>query len=271
MHDGRAMPLKLVSQAETPTYLVENRYVLAGFRHGLSLRGCVVSLLTLHNESFNVWSHIVGCAICAALYRSLPPAAAGSSSDAVLRKQLLVNGILFVCSACAHTFMAHSKRLSRKLYVLDRWAVAANLFVHTAPHHAPHFCAFENGSSARRWAEFLSVALLALAIWVGRQPVYTVADKLRAVVCFGAPVVVSFAAATLELWSAGSAARIWPARGGLALCAFTTILGGVFHASKFPERLRPGRWDVFNSHGLMHMCAVVGTVANFYGIRQLEQ
>ena len=167
--------------------------------------------------------------------------------------------------------MAHSKWLSRKLYVVDRWAVALNLFAHTSPQHAPHFFyALEGHPWALSAAKGLAYALLALAVWVGKRPVYTTADKLRAVVCFGAPVACSFVAAAAELWSAGAAARVWPARWGLSLCAVSTIAGGVFHASKFPERLRPGTWDVFNSHGLMHCCAVLATVFNFHALQQLE-
>ena len=253
-------------------YLVENQYVLAGFRRDLSLRGCFASLFQLHNELFNAWSHIVGAAICVVLYKSVENGGSGAGAGfrVVVARQLVVNGILFVCSVSAHTFMAHSKWLSRRLYVVDRWAVAMNLFAHTSPQHAPHFYyALEGHPWALVAAKGLAYALLALAFWVGKRPVYTTAEKLRAVVCFGAPVACSFVAAAAELWSAGSAARVWPARWGLSLCAVFTIAGCVFHASKVPERLRPGTWDVFNSHGLMHCCAVLATVCNFHALQQL--
>lgn len=46
--------------AEGFAYLADNSYIRSGYRLHYSTRDCILSLFELHNETLNVWTHIVG-------------------------------------------------------------------------------------------------------------------------------------------------------------------------------------------------------------------
>lgn len=43
--------------------LADNHYILEGYRAPRSWKECVLSLFQLHNETINVWSHLVGAIV----------------------------------------------------------------------------------------------------------------------------------------------------------------------------------------------------------------
>ncbi|TYZ69019.1 hypothetical protein PybrP1_006503 [[Pythium] brassicae (nom. inval.)] len=61
-------------------YLADNSYIRSGYRLNYSVRDCFRSLFELHNETFNVWTHIIGSLIFASLIAYLT-----LSSDALAR------------------------------------------------------------------------------------------------------------------------------------------------------------------------------------------
>ncbi|RNF26880.1 adiponectin receptor protein 1 [Trypanosoma conorhini] len=52
------LPLYTIDQA--PKHLSDNVYILTGYRVGYTARMCVRSILALHNETFNIWTHLIG-------------------------------------------------------------------------------------------------------------------------------------------------------------------------------------------------------------------
>lgn len=48
--------------AEAPTHLVDNEFIRRGYRIGYhrSIKSILRSLFEFHNESINVWSHLLG-------------------------------------------------------------------------------------------------------------------------------------------------------------------------------------------------------------------
>lgn len=52
------LPLYTVDQV--PQHLSDNPYILTGYRVGYSTLMCVRSMLSLHNETLNIWTHFVG-------------------------------------------------------------------------------------------------------------------------------------------------------------------------------------------------------------------
>ncbi|RHX98901.1 hypothetical protein DYB37_006368 [Aphanomyces astaci] len=56
--------------AEGKSYLADNMYIRSGYRVDYSLSHCFCSLFELHNETWNVWTHIIGSLIFAGLMYS---------------------------------------------------------------------------------------------------------------------------------------------------------------------------------------------------------
>jgi len=73
--------VQLYSFEMVPGYLQSNPYIRTGYRHGLTVKGCLIrycilstikslrkkflffSLLYLNNESVNIWSHLIGAGL----------------------------------------------------------------------------------------------------------------------------------------------------------------------------------------------------------------
>eukprot|EP00743_Colponemidia_sp_Colp-15_P002432 GILK01002636.1.p1 GENE.GILK01002636.1~~GILK01002636.1.p1 ORF type:complete len:524 (+),score=62.34 GILK01002636.1:45-1574(+) len=54
---------RLVTYNEVPEYLKDNEYIIGGYRCNLNAKGIARSLFQIHNESVNVWTHLLGCGI----------------------------------------------------------------------------------------------------------------------------------------------------------------------------------------------------------------
>lgn len=56
-YDREMTPPRLRKLGDLPLHLQFNSYILSGYRPPMDARGCARSLLYLHNESFNIYSH----------------------------------------------------------------------------------------------------------------------------------------------------------------------------------------------------------------------
>ena len=119
---------KLLSQKNAPSYLtLSEPYITHGYRPTLTVLGCLRSLFTIHNETFNIWSHLLGSlymyyltknrwrssATAHAGLRRLPPLLVGTTGT-----------ILFGTSAFAHTMCCHGKRTCSTCFAVDKSLIA---------------------------------------------------------------------------------------------------------------------------------------------------
>ncbi|KAL4451534.1 hypothetical protein ABPG75_007196 [Micractinium tetrahymenae] len=102
---GAATP-GLYSFLDAPAVLRFNKFVRSGYRAGYSYRQCCTSVLRLHNETGNIWTHLLPALLLLALL-------AGGQLQAWqgARVAFLLNvGSIAACflgSVAFHTFMAH--------------------------------------------------------------------------------------------------------------------------------------------------------------------
>lgn len=55
------MQSTLLDSRQMPVWLVDNPYVLKWYRKpGLFLKQCLISVVQLHNQTLNIWTHLVG-------------------------------------------------------------------------------------------------------------------------------------------------------------------------------------------------------------------
>lgn len=57
-NDNHKLPLYTYDQI--PTHLFDNPYILTGYRMGYSTFMCLHSIFSLHNETLNIWTHLLG-------------------------------------------------------------------------------------------------------------------------------------------------------------------------------------------------------------------
>ena len=60
--------VKLVKITEVDDIYRHNPFILTGYREKTSFLGCLKSLLVLHNETINIWSHLIGFIFFVAIF-----------------------------------------------------------------------------------------------------------------------------------------------------------------------------------------------------------
>lgn len=89
----------LLSHTEVPEYLKE-KFIYTGYRVNFTMRLCLHSLFRLHNETFNIWTHVIG----AVLFISLIFLTAGYVQTDGLVHPSLLNMSQVPPSTAAHYF-----------------------------------------------------------------------------------------------------------------------------------------------------------------------
>ena len=75
-------------QSQAPPWQ-KQKHILRGYRIGLSMKETILSLFVLHNETMNVWTHLVGSLyfLCTLLYNG--PVLSQNSSGAAIQPDIL--------------------------------------------------------------------------------------------------------------------------------------------------------------------------------------
>eukprot|EP00500_Bicosoecida_sp_ms1_P014001 CAMPEP_0203818566 /NCGR_PEP_ID=MMETSP0115-20131106/32019_1 /ASSEMBLY_ACC=CAM_ASM_000227 /TAXON_ID=33651 /ORGANISM="Bicosoecid sp, Strain ms1" /LENGTH=135 /DNA_ID=CAMNT_0050727531 /DNA_START=173 /DNA_END=577 /DNA_ORIENTATION=- len=64
------------------SYAADNAFIVGRYRTWYSLRSCLVSLFEIHNETVNVWSHLIGVILFSFLLWQLSMADSRGHADA---------------------------------------------------------------------------------------------------------------------------------------------------------------------------------------------
>jgi len=257
---------QLLKSQDAPDYMKEVG-ITSGYRQKLSYTSCITSCFLLHNETVNIWSHLLGFATflyCLAALIVNPPQGARSFIDLLpLYTQLITYQVCLLSSALFHTFSCHSEATHRTWMQTDHFGIVVALFgTYVSIIYNVFHC-------QQDWRNFhLSV------------------------------VTVIFIVTSLVMWCPSLFAKISRPQGGIPLSLFlalslyvaipfghwvwmnggfnnTTVLlrlksmvipfmiGGVglcFYVSRFPEKVcKSGSFDLFGaSHQVWHVMIFLG-------------
>lgn len=56
----KKIPSNLHAYQDLPDYLQDNEFIFTGYRYNLPVKDTIRSLFDIHNETGNVWSHLLG-------------------------------------------------------------------------------------------------------------------------------------------------------------------------------------------------------------------
>lgn len=218
-------------------------HILTSYRANHSLRDCLRSLFRLHNETFNVWSHLLGCAIFVALLghvNSAPCDAERCPERWPL--QVFCASALWCLSASVawHLVGTANEAYTAALEVWDYVGIVALIVGSCTP---VVFYGFGPAYSTTRWSYMLAITAIGAGIgvcsaypWFDRWARTRICMYLALAFCgFGAllhaVVARDFAPETVALLV-----------GVLKMGA--TYLGGVLlYATHFPEALVPRKFS----------------------------
>lgn len=128
--------VKLLKITEVDGFYRSNPFILSGYRDQLSWPNCLKSLLVLHNETINIWSHLLGFLFFVALFWRdilflIPAKESGvevSNGDFfVLVSLIICYQLTMVLSSFYHTFSCHSPKVSENCLSLDLLGITMGL------------------------------------------------------------------------------------------------------------------------------------------------
>ncbi|GAB7362029.1 hypothetical protein MBLNU230_g2063t1 [Neophaeotheca triangularis] len=262
-----------VAWEDLPPWQRDNHYIYAGYRPASnSYRGCFNSLGYLHNETVNIYTHLVG-ALLAALAGTVLYGVVKPRYGQATREDVLVLGCYFfgavAClgmSATYHAISNHSDEVARFGNKLDYLGIVVLIWGSFIPSIYYGFAA-EPALIRAYWTMITTVGAATIVVvlypkfrtpeWRPVRALMFVAMGLSAII----PVVHGisiYGVSRLEKQIGLS----WLVMQGLLY-----ISGAVIYAARVPERLRPGAFDIWgSSHQVFHVLVVLAAAAHLVGL-----
>ncbi|KXS14494.1 putative hemolysin-III channel protein Izh2, partial [Gonapodya prolifera JEL478] len=257
---------------DVPPWMQDNYYILSGYRRPTnSIPSSLLTIFHLHNESGNIWSHLLASlafllVLTPVTYFSILPSilGAGVTADEVMMAPFLVGAVgCLGLSGTFHTLCCTSQEVAHAYNKLDYAGIILLIVGSFAP--TLHYAFYCSPNTAHIYMGVQAV-LGAVALY------FTIAPH------FATPHFRTFRA---TLFSALGLAGVVPVvhvlslygyalKGGsvayLITMAVMYLTGAVLYAVRWPECWWPGRFDYwFHSHQIFHLLVVSAAVTHWLG------
>jgi len=256
----------LHSISAMPPHLRFNKFVLSGYRpFPMTAIGCVRSMFQLHNETGNIYSHLVPLVV--ALGACADP---WSTDSWVYHTQMaLICGVLS-CSVVYHTFMpARSEFTYSVLLMIDYCGIFLLLTVIPLIVVIPW--GLEQCDESTMLIAYImygctSMVSLSILLYPALRwgTLGTATHRLGALALqFVARTCIYTARASLDCGRKDALRYYW-------VMELLSVFGGIVNSSRCPERWLRGQLDLGpNSHQIMHLSAAVA-IATMYVATQAD-
>lgn len=121
---------KTIKLADVPSWIPTNRYIGQGYRPPLKRMSlCLWSIFRWHNETTNIWSHLIGLLIIVYISIYNCPKEQLTLQDHIgYQSHLLGMIISYLCSTLFHTFSCHSHSIGSICVRLDYFGISCQIF-----------------------------------------------------------------------------------------------------------------------------------------------
>lgn len=262
----------LLSVTELPGWVDANPFILSGYRReSRSIWQSLASWTYLHNESCNIYSHLVPAVfllVCSnALYQYLRERipALTNFDWAIVCLQLLSGTACLLISTFYHTLRNHSHSVAHRWLQLDYVGIVAlTVGNFISGLHFGFYC--HPSLKYFYWSVVTmlgSASAFVLLISKFRGPDWRT-FRLSVFICTGLFAFVPIGHALIlwgpgHLWQIGVPYYLW--EGLFLLC------GCYFWERRIPERLFPGMFDIWgHSHTIWHAFVALSIGAHIFGL-----
>lgn len=250
---------RLLEFHEVPAFLQDNCFVLSGYRCFFSTKVCLYSLLRIHNETGNVYTHLIACLIFLAMTVGLYQSDEFTAIEiAVLSVYYGACIFCFTASTCFHLFNCHSQDACKSLLKCDY----SGVIVLTAASYVPPIFFGLSCFPYLRATYLACITLLGIGTSLALFSEGMGDRKYRSVrvALFVSLGLFGILPAVHGTYLVGLEVAATPFRGLLEFYGLLCI-GLLSYFLRFPERLSPGTFDYwFHSHQFWHLFVFLGTL-----------
>jgi adiponectin receptor len=270
---ARAKEHGLICYDDLPEPWRVNPHILKGYRFSEGKWACVRSVVSIHNELINIWTHLLGFIMVLALAFYFYPTSPNFSNST--KTDIFIAAVFFfaackclVCSTIWHTMnsISHQTLLERFAcvdYTGISLLVAASIMT---TEYAAFYC-----EPVSRWTYMLITAFLGIGgVILPWHPTFNRADMAWARVLFYCTLALTgFLPFGQLAYSRGIAwAQYFYAPITKSLAVYMT--GALMYASKVPERFCPGVFDYVGcSHNIWHLAVLGGIVFHYLAMQTM--
>lgn len=252
---ARAKEHGLIHYEDLPDPWRINPHILKGYRFSEGKWACVRSMVSVHNELFNIWSHVVGLMLVLAVAFYFYPRNVNFSLST--NADVFVAAVFFfaackclVCSSIWHTMnsISHQTLLERFAcvdYTGISLLVAASIMT---TEYAAFYC-----EPVSRWTYMLTTAFLGIGgVVLPWHPTFNRQDMAWLRVTFYVSLAATGFLPVGQLATTRGVEWAYYFYAPVTKSILVYLLGACLYASKIPERWFPGKFDyVGASHNLV--------------------
>ncbi|KAI0148557.1 mPR-like GPCR protein [Xylariaceae sp. FL1272] len=263
----------LISYDELPAWHQDNPFIKHGWPISYSTKACIRSWRFLHNETLNIYTHLIPAIVAllvgqiwvlSYLWRHYSEVA--GSDYAIFAFLLSASAICLGISSAYHTLMSHSRKIEARWLRLDFVGI---IILILGSFISGIYVGFWCETTERKiyWSVSASLAITSIAImlapcfqgprWRTFRLVVFVVTGLSGF----APIIHGIHMFGFAQMVRQSGLPYYFAEGGLFL------LGAVTYATRFPECIKPGSFDIFgSSHQIFHVLVVIAAIVHVVGV-----
>ena len=259
--------MDLVEYNELPEWYKNNEYIITGYRKpDNNIKNCLTSMFHIHNETFNIWSHLLGGIIFLILIGITFLENLNITNKLILTGYCLFIMFALFASASYHTFMHHSHEIQTKCILIDYQGVvfiifaSSSILIYNTFHQ--YIMLLIIYISIIAFVSSLISIMIHDSKWnnIERKPFRALIFALQSA-CLIVPVVhgcfISDIYSLLLL--------------ALGLVLGINGIGGAFYATKFPEIIysNPTLDHIGNSHNIMHVFILIASIVHFFVMKYI--
>ncbi|KAL1954448.1 hypothetical protein VTO42DRAFT_1172 [Malbranchea cinnamomea] len=265
--------LALLSFDQIPAWHQDNKYILHGYRPSTnSIMHCLQSWTYIHNETANIYTHFFPAVFFAGLevwahrhFTSLYPES-NALDHFVFAFFLLTAVTCLGLSTTYHTLMNHSEKVSEFCLCMDYLGIVGLILGDIV---SGTYVVFYCEPTLRTLYWGMAATLSTLSCLILLNPRFQGQKwrlfRVSTFVCTGLSAVAPLAHGMSMF---GTAYML--KHSGLSYYlveGFLHILGVFFYATRIPESLKPGKFDIWcSSHQIFHVLVVLATVSQLFGV-----
>ncbi|KAI8623089.1 mPR-like GPCR protein [Xylariaceae sp. FL1651] len=274
VQDMQSRKHNLIPYDELPAWHQDNPFIKHGYRPiSRSTAACLRSWGFLHNETLNIYTHLIPAAAALLVgeawvlsYLRQTYADVGASDYVIFALLLSAAATCLGISSVYHTLMSHSQEVEARWLQLDFVGI---IILILGSFVSGIYVGFWCEATERKiyWSMIASLAFLSIVIlatpyfqglkWRTFRLVVFIVTGLSGF----APIIHGIHMFGFAQMVKQSGLPYYFAEGGLFL------IGAVTYASRFPECVKPGTFDIIgSSHQIFHVLVVIATVVHLVGV-----